>query len=226
MKEMDLMAVKEFGLTVEELMNQAGKSLAEIAVKFLKELGSRKVLILAGKGNNGGDAINAGKHLLEKGFAVKLFLAFKESELKELPKKMLAEFKALKGTLLKAKELEKALAETGLIIDGLLGFGLRKEPSRELTELMAQANQSGKFILAVDLPSGLPASGQPFKNCIKAQATLTLALPKKSFLSEQGKNVAGKTFLADIGFPEKLYEEFGFNKKELFQGRKIIEVTF
>ena len=110
------------------LMERAGRAVAEQAGKFLRQHNAREVLLLAGKGNNGGDAIVAAKFLADAGFA---------------------------PTLVTHDQLAGKLPATPLIVDGLLGTGLTgevREPYRSAIEFI---NNSRSFVIAIDVPSGL-----------------------------------------------------------------------
>lgn len=98
-----------------------------------------------------------------------------------------------------------------MIVDALIGYHLDGPPRGKWRKLIDVMNSSQKKIISYDLPSGASAAGKCLKSCVKANATLTLALPKKIFKTKQGKKISGKVFLADIGIPSFLYDKIKKN---------------
>jgi NAD(P)H-hydrate epimerase len=113
-----------------------------------------------------------------------------------------------------------------LIIDALIGYGISGDPRQPVAGWIESANNSGKPILALDAPSGLDATtGIPGNPCIKAAATLTLALPKTGLLTRQAKNYVGELYLADISVPPELYLHLGIEVPNLFASDSILKVN-
>ena len=113
-----------------------------------------------------------------------------------------------------------------LIVDALLGFGLSGPPSGPAARLITAANAHPAPVLAVDLPSGLDArTGHPYDPCIRADATLTLALPKTGLLAPAARPVIGELAVADIGIPAEVYARIGVHVEPLFGERSIVRVT-
>src|SRR2546425_3519647 len=119
---------------------------------------------------------------------------------------------------------EYALRDYDLLIDGLMGYGLEGNPRDRVAMIIEDANSSGRPILALDLPSGMNAtSGEAYDPCIKATATLTLALPKTGFLSPSASLYLGALYLADISIPRKVYQSFG-RQNILFQNDTLPKI--
>src|SRR5713101_136084 len=109
------------------------------------------------------------------------------------------------------------LKDYDLLIDSLIGYGLEGNPRDRVAIMIKDANASGSPILALDLPSGMNATtGEVYDPCIKATATLTLALPKTGFLAPAASRFVGNLYLADISIPRKVYRSFG-QQNILFQ---------
>ena len=221
MREFDEKAIAT-GLSIEEMMAEAGKRVAEQAESLGKSF-----IVASGKGNNGGDGIAAAIELKKKGYDVCLVLTFYENEMYEGPRVYLEKFKGLGGKIVAFKDIEEKMfefcAKKEVIIDAVLGFSLRGAPMEPAAGLINMINKSGKKVLAVDTPSGLNVStGEVYHPCIKATQTLTLALPKKGFKEKKAKEVLGKIFLADIDVPQNVYQDYGVSKAELFKGDKIV----
>ncbi|MBN1666359.1 MAG: hypothetical protein JW862_04705, partial [Anaerolineales bacterium] len=93
-----------------------------------------------------------------------------------------------------------------LIVDAIIGYGMTGNPRPPVADWIVRANASGKPILSLDAPSGLDTTtGIPSSTCIRADATLTLALPKTGLLTPGARPVVGELFLADISVPPELY---------------------
>ena len=115
--------------------------------------------------------------------------------------------------------------DVDLVIDALLGFGLSGPPTGAAARLITAANDGDAPILAVDLPSGLDArSGEPFDPCVRADATLTLALPKTGLLAPAARPFIGDLAVADIGVPAEIYARVGVTVGTLFGEQSIVRV--
>ena len=124
------------------------------------------------------------------------------------------------------REEPGALPDADLIVDALLGFGLSGPPSGAAARLITAANAHPAPVLAVDLPSGLDArTGDPYDPCIRADATLTLALPKTGLLAPAARPVIGELAVADIGIPPEVYARLGVHVGPVFAERSIVRVT-
>ena len=125
----------------------------------------------------------------------------------------------------RAEKSPDDLPDADLIVDALLGFGLSGPPSGPAARLIAAANAHPAPILAVDLPSGLDArTGDPYEPCIRADATLTLALPKTGLLAPAARPVIGELAVADIGIPAEVYDRIGVRVGPVFAERSIVRV--
>ena len=115
------------------------------------------------------------------------------------------------------------LRSVDLLVDALLGFGASGEPRGNVAEMIDSANQSGLPILSVDVPSGLDCDiGEPASICVRARATVTLALPKMGMLVDQAQAYLGDLSLADIGIPPQLLAEIGIDGEGLFANDDIM----
>jgi NAD(P)H-hydrate epimerase len=118
-----------------------------------------------------------------------------------------------------------ALPDADLIVDALLGFGLSGPASGPAARLITAANAHPAPVLAVDLPSGLDArTGHPYDPCIRADATLTLALPKTGLLAPAARPVIGELAMADIGIPTEVYDRIGVRVGPVFAEQSIVRV--
>ena len=222
MMGVDRLMIEEYGIVLMQMMENAGSHLASLAIQLMEESSAKKkVVVLCGGGNNGGGGMVAARHLHNRGVEVKIGLATKPENLKEIPSH---QWKILQRLQIQSAETAD-LAKADLIIDALIGFGIRGNPLGEAAEWILRAIHSGAPILSLDLPSGLDAtSGRPGEPCIRAAATLTLALPKEGLLKESAKGFVGDLYLADIGVPPELYRRLGLQVEPIFTHDTIVKL--
>jgi NAD(P)H-hydrate epimerase len=217
MAEVDRAMVEDFGIALVQMVENAGRNLAQLAREMLggQALG-RQVLVLAGAGNNGGGGLVAARHLVNAGAEVEVVLATSPSALQDLPAYQLAILQRM-GLPISVHAAGRALPPAHLIVDALIGYGLQGNPRGAYAQLIRQANARGAPILALDAPSGLDTTtGIAYTPCIRAAATLTLALPKVGLLRETAQAFVGDLYLADIGVPPLLYRRMGLEVPPLF----------
>ena len=211
MREVDRIAMEDFGLGVLQMMENAGRNLALHVIDMLD--GTKGVVtVLAGSGGNGGGGICAARHLHNRRLAVRLLLTKRPGELTGSAG---AQLKILSAAGLEASAPEQAealIAEADLTIDALLGYSLQGAP-RDLTATLIDAcNRHAKQVLSLDLPSGVHAStGETPGVAVTPHRTLTLALPKNGLA-----RIPGDLYLADIGIPPEVYEPLGVHFEPLF----------
>jgi NAD(P)H-hydrate epimerase len=202
MIEVDRLMIEEWGITLIQMMENAGRHLAELARRQLR--GTTKgssIAVLCGTGNNGGGGMAAARHLSNWGAHVQVILVGAESRLKEIPAH---QWRILKKMEVLHSDIE--LSTVDLILDAMLGYGANGNPRSPVADWIQHANESSRPILSLDSPSGLDTTtGTPGSPCIHASATLTLALPKTGLLPSSAKEFVGDLYLADIGVPPELY---------------------
>jgi len=207
---------QRMGVSGRELMEQAGTAVAAAARALLKSADrplSAAVLILAGPGNNGGDAFVAARHLGEAGLRTAVVLVTSESRPGTADAG--ANWRRLNGreqvermhatTARDVNMLLNGLERAALVIDGLLGTGVSgslRDPVAEAVELCLRARQLGVPILAIDTPTALDlTSGAPSDPNVRADVTVTFHRPKHGLASHTGRALAGRVLVAPIGIP-------------------------
>jgi len=181
MRAFEEFAVEKYGVTIESMMKRAGQAVFEVAIK---ECPHKNVLVVAGKGNNGGDALVVAELLKKEGIKVTVYQPYKEQ----------------------SDKID--WGNYDLIIDGLFGFSLKGNPRVPANRIIEEMNRSGVPILSIDVPSGLDAeTGQLMRPAIKAKYTVTLGMPKVGL--DTHKDHVGKLFLGNVGIPENAYLEIG-----------------
>jgi NAD(P)H-hydrate epimerase len=115
------------------------------------------------------------------------------------------------------------LARADLILDALIGYSLSGDPRGAVAEWIERVNVSKRPVLALDTPSGLDTTtGIPAASCIRAKATMTLALPKTGLLTPQAQSFVGDLYVADISVPPELYKRIGVTVAPIFSQETII----
>jgi NAD(P)H-hydrate epimerase len=231
MSRVDRIMVDDFGVAVLQLMEVAGQAVAAWArERFLGgDARGKTVLVLAGSGGNGGDGMVAARFLHSWGAQPAVWLSHEADTLQGAAAHQLRSLLALGLPIHPPSEPvpqdSGALPGADLIVDALLGFGLSGPPTGPAARLIAAANAHPAPILAVDLPSGVDArTGDPYQPCIRADATLTLALPKTGLLAPAAGPVIGELAVADIGIPPQVYARVGVRVGPVFGERSIVRL--
>ncbi len=206
MQQIDKKATERYGIPAIILMENAAISSAFVVLKVLK-VGQGNIILFCGQGNNGGDGFACARHLINRGLEVKIYFLGKEKKLSKEAKTNYKILRKMGQKILRPKfpSLKKELNNTDLIIDALLGIGLKdkvREPAYSLIELI---NGSKKPILSLDIPSGLDAtSGEVRGIAVKAKYTVTFGLFKRGFLNPQALTYTGSVTVGDISLPRRL----------------------
>jgi len=204
MREVDRIAVEEFGLELLQMMENAGRNLAGNALEMLATTAG-EVTVLAGGGGNGGGGLCCTRHLHNRGLCVNLLLDRAPGALGAAAAAQLRVLQAAGVHPLEPAQAETVLRRAGLVVDALIGYSLRGAPRGRAAELIALCNAHAARVLALDVPSGLDATtGDAPGVVIRAERTLTLALPKTGLL-----HTPGDLYLADIGIPPEVYQRLG-----------------
>lgn len=219
MREIDRIAIEETGPNLFQMMENAGRSLACLVLRLLgASWRDARVVVLAGAGGNGGGGICAARHLANRDVEVRLVLA-EPDRLGDAAGFQRKVFSSTPGHQDAAAVAAREPAD--LVLDALLGYGLRGAPRGRTAELIAWANGSGAPILALDVPSGLDATtGELPGAAIRARTTLTLALPKTGLTAA----CAGDLWLADLGIPRAIYERAGLRYADPFGDRCYVRL--
>ncbi len=217
---------KQYNIQPVQILENAGHALACLARRYLQN-DSRDSGICVAIGNGFKSAIGmvAARHLTNWGVEPSILMNSKQfDENAGLQWKILANYPVIK------KEGNMAinyLAQTKsyLIIDAILDDGLIPLESDFSTPLIRLINETNTPVLSVDVPSGFNGStGEINKECVEAQITLSLGLPKIGLLNTEWKSKVGHIFLADIGIPTFAYEQLGIKLEAIFSKNSIIDL--
>jgi NAD(P)H-hydrate epimerase len=223
MVEVDRLMTEVYGIGLVQMMENAGRSLAELTRRLLGgDISGRKIAVLCGSGNNGGGGMVAARHLHNWGGEVAVKAVYNPEKLKNIPAH---QWEILRKIGVRELTRER-LDQFEIILDAIIGYGLSGDPHGLAAQWIELANRSKIPILSLDAPSGLnTTSGVPGDPCISAAATMTLALPKTGLLESAAKPVIGALYLADISVPPELYQRMGISVSSVFSQDPIIRVA-
>lgn len=214
MRELDRRAVRGFGLRGIILMENAGRGVAEIVKRELCGGRCKRVSVVAGKGNNGGDGFVCARHLKNAGFEVEVFSfadirAFKgdAGTNARIWKRMGGETEKISSP----GDIKRYLVRwrhSSVIVDAIFGTGLSEEVKGVYRNAIDVINELKKPVVSVDVPSGLDATrGRVLGSAIKATVTATMALAKVGFYIYPGRDYTGRVEIIDIGIPGEITED-------------------
>jgi NAD(P)H-hydrate epimerase len=213
-RELDRRAIEEFGVPGVVLMENAGRSMAEL----LRSLGINGLVVLCcGKGNNGGDGFVIARHLDNAGFRVRVLLFVDPAQLSgdaAVNHRILAvsaiPIEVFAGLPLDEERLGRELADADWIVDALFGSGLRGAVQPPFDRIIAAINATSARVFAVDIPSGLDCdTGQPLGVAVRAHHTGTVAAMKKGFLEPFAAGWLGQVHPIDMGAPRAIFAWMG-----------------
>jgi ADP-dependent NAD(P)H-hydrate dehydratase / NAD(P)H-hydrate epimerase len=205
MRALDRRAIAELGIPGSALMEQAGAGAAQVIAREFAPVRGRRVLVLCGKGNNGGDGFVVARHLKRRGARVEVFLLGRREEVEGDAAQAVGRWRgrvvevAARGSL---PDLRGALARAEVVVDALLGTGLAG-PARGLSaEAILALNEAGRPVVALDLPSGLSSDGGALIGpAVRADLTATFAGWKRALVLHPAAACAGRVAVVPIGVP-------------------------
>lgn len=229
MRSLDRTTIQNHGIPGTVLMDRAGAGLARIARAMLPDR-EKKILLIAGRGNNGGDAFVAARYLAAFGYDCTLRLACPANSVKGDAlihlNRMRDESGILPEEISEEKAWDKAVlpAKTGLIIDGILGTGIKGAARDAAGAAIRFINRHVNVckVAAIDIPSGLNSdTGRAEGDCVHADRTITMALPKPGLVQPCAIDYTGSIDVIDIGIPDELVANTESNL-ELITAQDII----
>ncbi|WP_293833313.1 NAD(P)H-hydrate dehydratase [uncultured Phascolarctobacterium sp.] len=223
MKALDVQAQNDYAMPGILLMDNAAQAVAEAVHEALTALEGERVVIFCGGGNNGGDGLGAARWLQSYGVSVRAFVVGAALDAVQGDAAMeLAMFTKAGGRVeaLSTEDdwvlAELAASKADVLVDALLGTGFHGELEGDVLRACELLNKSEKYILAVDVPTGVNAdNGAVSENAVRADHTVTMALVKTGLLLYPGREYCGDIELADISMPVKLVEEYKSDKYRL-----------
>ena len=213
MREVDRAMIDDFGITLLQMMENAGRNLADVVIHtVLAGLGGgphgKRVVVAAGPGGNSGGGLVAARNLHNRGCEVLVVLAAQEDRVSDAVRHQLNILRS-SGVLIEPAETgekNESIGQADVIIDALFGYSLNGAPREPAASLIRTINESGIPVVSNDIPTGIDATtGTVHHPAIRATATVTIALPKTGLLPADARRMTGVLYLGDISVPPELY---------------------
>jgi len=208
MRDADRRTIQDIGLPASVLMENAGRQVVAAMESTFESLSSMRVTVLCGRGNNGGDGFVVARTLLERDVSTTVVLVGESAQVTGEARTNLEVLRALEVDVIEIAEASawelhgSGILDADLIVDALVGTGLRAPLAGLLQTVVEDLNASATPVLSIDLPSGLSAdSPEPIGPVVDAAVTVTLAAPKLALVLPPGETIAGSLIVADIGIP-------------------------
>ncbi|NKQ36778.1 MAG: NAD(P)H-hydrate epimerase [Chloroflexi bacterium] len=206
MREVDRAMIEDYHIELIQMMENAGRNLAHLARNrfFNGDPREQSVVVLAGRGGNGGGGLVCARRLYNWGADVRVFLTHPPEDYSGVPARQLDILQRMGVPVIVTGE-DVVLGDTAvLLIDAIIGYSLAGDPRGTAATLIRAANAHPAPILSLDAPSGLDTTtGTVYTPCIQAAATMALALLKAGLQGNEA--VVGELYLADISTPPDLY---------------------
>lgn len=227
MRKIEKKLFDEIGLPSIVVMENAVYSILKYLMKYYGDVKNKKIVILCGTGNNGGDGLGLARHLALEGVCVHVVVAGS-------PKRMTSEA-SLNFSVIKNMDIPYIIVEnlqdcnkkvghligiSDIVIDAMLGIGLQDEVKGVIKQLVEVINQKkeqrNQAVVAIDVPSGIHCdTGKVMGSAVKADLTITLGLPKIGLLLYPGAEYVGKLEVGSIGIPKTILSEFDMNMEKV-----------
>ncbi|MCM2356656.1 MAG: NAD(P)H-hydrate dehydratase [Geobacteraceae bacterium] len=209
MQSMDRRAIEEFGVSGLTLMENAGRGCAEAIIAGYGSGAGQRAVVVAGKGNNGGDGYVIARLLRERGWQVATFVLARREDIAGDARANLDRLQD--GVVVFCPEPRQlgryvaAFRDATVIVDALLGTGLKSEVRGIYADAIELINGAGKPVVAVDIPSGIDAATGGVLGCaVRAELTVTFALAKLGHVLFPGAEYSGRLRIVDIGIPAEV----------------------
>jgi len=209
MRECDRVTIEDIGLPGIVLMENAARSVTEVATEMLDgDVSGSRILVFCGKGNNGGDGFAVARLLQNAGAEITLFLIGKKTSLNGDTKLNCQLFQKLGGKVSEVKNFAELPASDfvcDLIVDGLLGTGMKGKTRGLYDAVICKINEISAPVLSIDIPSGVNGdTGQTAGEAVSADRTVSFGLLKCGLIFSPGKELSGQISIADIGIPPQV----------------------
>jgi NAD(P)H-hydrate epimerase len=214
MIEVDRVMIEDLHIELIQMMENAGRNLAHAAIDLFSP---NKVTVCVGSGGNGGGGLVAARHLHNAGVSVTVVLGAGRDRFTAIPAHQLDIVE-----LMQLPIVDDASGATHLLVDAVIGYSLRGAPRGRAAEVIESMGANPAPTLSLDAPSGLDtATGATDGLHIRADATLTLALPK---IGLRGVDAVGDLFVADISVPTSVYLDMGAGPAPDFSASAIVAI--
>ncbi len=223
MRNIDRRASEKYGIPALLLMENAAHGILRVIEDTFGPVKNRRITIVCGKGNNGGDGLAVARLLFNRGARVQALLLAEPKELKgdaeinlKIALKMGVDIQSKistgnsPGNLFDIWDVRNSLNHSHVIIDAIFGTGLSSNIKDEHLEIIELINNSNRPVISVDIPTGINSdTGEIMGAAVRATATVTFAIPKRGHFLYPGSDFTGKLHIADISIPDTATEEEG-----------------
>jgi ADP-dependent NAD(P)H-hydrate dehydratase / NAD(P)H-hydrate epimerase len=213
MRACDTAGIEEYGIPGIVLMENAARGAAEVAEAEFGPLANTRVVIICGKGNNGGDGFAIARHLINRGATVEVLSLAPDESIQgdartnlDILRRMEKDSDTLRVSLLRgSSQLSDMLQRRpALVVDAILGTGLASPVKGEIAEIIELLNASPVPVLSIDVPTGISSeSGEVLGSAVRARCTATMGAHKRGLLLRKGREHAGTVRVVDIGLPDE-----------------------
>ncbi|MHB1457553.1 MAG: NAD(P)H-hydrate dehydratase [Armatimonadota bacterium] len=209
MREFDRLATERYGVPSIVLMENAGRLVHDAVHTILTSVAKKRIVVIAGKGNNGGDGFVAARHLRDAGADVCVYILSDADTIKGDAKvnlDILNKTGFFISTITAVRDIEEDLNKCDALVDAVYGTGLNGDITGLPADVINAVNQCRKPVISVDIPSGVDAeTGQIHGVSVQADVTATFALPKLGLFLYPGAGHTGFVIAGDIGIPHELF---------------------
>jgi len=207
-RRIDRYAIETLGVPGVVLMENAGRNAADAIAEFLGGTAGKRVAVVSGAGNNGGDGFVVARHLARRGADVVTFLVAPEEKIAGDAAVNLKILRALGVEVRRAENLSAELRRFDAVIDAVGGTGIRGPLRGEAAEAVEQINAAGRPVVALDIPTGLDCdTGEAPGPVVRAAMTVTFVARKKGFDAPGSAVYTGAVRVSDIGIPAERVRE-------------------
>ena len=228
MIEVDRLMTDVLEIKLIQMMENAGRNLARLCVqRFLHDGASKKVIVLAGTGGNGGGAMVAARRLHQWGADVQVLTTKPDEEFSGVPAHQLGILRRL-GVAVSHDGVPEGDATSDAILDGVIGYSLKGNPRGRAAELIQWTANANAPVLSLDVPSGVDSTeGVVRTPAVIATATMTLAAPKVGLSATQAQPNIGELYVADIGVPDWVYQQIAGLKDmgSVFSSNDVVKIV-
>jgi hydroxyethylthiazole kinase-like uncharacterized protein yjeF len=228
MREADRRTIDDIGIPSLVLMENAGRQVVAAMESFFQDLSDRRVAVISGKGNNGGDGFVVARTLHQRGVDVSVFVVGRVADIKGDARINIEILGRLGITVVEIGDEGQwdlhfsEISDRDLIVDALFGTGLKSALSGIYETVIADINASAIPVVSIDMPSGMSADSHDLVgDCIDATITITLGAPKLPLILPPAEEKAGEVVIADIGIPAGIIDVLEGPRVELLTREQI-----
>src|SRR5437867_3130702 len=232
MREADRRTIDEIGIPSLVLMENAGREVVAAIEAVYSDLSERRVAVLCGRGNNGGDGFVVARTLIQRGVDTSVFLLGRVADVRGDARTNLEVLGRIGVTVVEVADSQawelhvSEVNDCTLIVDAIFGTGLNAPVAGLIQSVIGDVNASGIPVVSIDVPSGLSAdSSDPPGDSIDAGLTVTIAAPKLPLVLPPAETRAGDIVVADIGIPAEVLDSVDGPRVELLTRAAMRELV-